>query len=392
MTKAIAVGLSIALSVGTAVAQPAKTPRPAPAPKTPTPTPTPAPKTPAPTPAPDAKPDTKTTEKAGTDETLQTGGDERPWAKGVSADQKTAALRAFHEGNVQLNDGLFVKAVEQYRIALKQWDHPAVHYNLALALLNLDQPIEVYDSLQKAIQFGPAPLEKEKYEHAKEYMLLVEKQLANIDVSCAKPGAKVSIDGKEVFTAPGSFKGRVRIGKHTFVAEKPGYATGLDAPFIGPNETFRIELKLYTADELTRYKRKWDKTWVPYTVIGTGVVVGLIAGALELSAKSSYKDFDTAVARCSSDTGSNGGCDVTSPNIASLRDSGDAKRTMGYVGYGVAGAAIVTGAVLVYLNRSQAYQISSDDYRREQLHKETPVTVTPIVAPDMAGAMVFGHF
>ncbi len=371
MIKAIVVGLGVALSVGTARAQPASTNAP----------------------APDAKPaETKTTEKAGVDESLQTGGDERPWARGVSAEQKAAALKAFHEGNLQLNDGLFVKAVEQYRTALEHWDHPAVHYNLALALLNLDQPIEVYDSLEKAIQFGPAPLEKEKYEHAKEYMLLVEKQLAFIDVSCAKAGARVAIDGKEVFTAPGSYKARVRIGKHTFVAEKPGYATGLDAPFIGPGETFRIELKLYTADELTRYKRAWNRTWIPYTVIGGGVLVGLVAGVLEASASSSYRDFDARIARCNAATGSNGGCDVHSPDIAALRGSGDTKRTLGYVGYGVAGAAVVTGAALVYLNRNQAYQISSDDYRREQLRRPSPVTVTPIVAPDLAGAMVLGQF
>lgn len=383
MIKAIAVGLSIALSFGTAVAQPAKAP------------PTPAPK-PAPPPEakpPEAKPDTKTTEKAGADESLQAGGDEqRPWAKGVTMEEKKAAYKLFHEGNVQLNDGLFMKAVELYRSALTHWDHPAVHYNLALALLNLDQPIEVFDSLNKAIEYGPAPLEKEKYEHAKEYMMLVEKQLANIDVSCSKAGAKVTIDGKEVFTGPGSYKARVRIGKHTFVAEKPGYATGLDAPFIGPGETFRIELKLYTADELTRYKRKWHRTWAPYTVIGGGVFFGLIASALELSAKASYKDFDTQVAKCNSDTGTNAGCDVNSPNLAGLRDNGDSMRTLGFVGYGIAGAAIVTGITLIYLNRNQSYQISSDDYRREQLHKATPVTVTPIVAPDMAGAMVFGSF
>ena len=87
-------------------------------------------------------------------------------------------------------------------------------------------------------------------------------------MSCQKDGAKVSVDGKEVFTVekgkPNIFKGRVPIGKHTFVAEKPGYATPVDAPFIDPGETFRIELKLYTAEELTRYKRRWkERTWVP---------------------------------------------------------------------------------------------------------------------------------
>ena len=382
MTKAIAVGLGLMLSIGTASAQ-----APAPAP-----TPTPAP---APAPAPGGG----TPEKAGSNESLNNGAGERPWARGVSDADQALAVTSFREGNVQLNDGLFVQAAELYREALTHWDHPAIRYNLALALLNLDQPIEVYENLQKATQYGPAPLEKDKFEHAKEYMLLIEKQIATIEVSCQKLGAKVSVDGKEVFTVqpgqPNTFKQRVRIGKHTFVAEKPGYATGLDAPFIGPGETFRIELKLYTAEELTRYKHRWNAKWMPYAVIGGGVLAGGIALALEASASSSYNDFDAKVAKCSADAGNNMGCDLHAAGLTSLRDSGDTKRTLGYVGYGLAGAAVATGAVLLYLNRETSYQISSDDYRREQLAKDRQgqkVTITPIISSDMAGAMVFSSF
>src|SRR5262245_13867097 len=103
-----------------------------------------------------------TTEKAGTNEGLGQGGDQRPWAVGVPVDRQNGALKAFQDGNVALNDGLFPNAVERYREALKSWDHPAIHYNMALALMNLDQPIEVEDSLKKAIKYDAAPLEKDK--------------------------------------------------------------------------------------------------------------------------------------------------------------------------------------------------------------------------------------
>jgi len=377
-SRVIAVALGMVLSAGTVFAQPA-----------PAPAPTPASTDPAPAPAEPPKP--------GKDESLQQGaGDERPWAAGVTPENQQIALRLFREGNQHHNDGLFVKAVELYREALKHWAHPAIHYNMALSLTNLDQPIEVEASLQASIKFGPAPLEKGKFEHAKQSLLLIEKQLATIEVSCQKEGARVSIDNKEVFVvAPGQpnvYRARVKIGKHTFVAEKPGYATGLDAPFIGPGETFRIELKLYTAEELTRYKRRWKATWMPWTVIGAGVVAGVVGGALSMSAQSSYDEFDDKVSRCNDETGMNGGCMVT-PELTDIRDSGDSKRMLGYVGYGIAGAAVVTGAVLLYLNRSTAYQISSDEYRREQLEKDrAKVTVTPIVAPTMAGAMIESRF
>ncbi len=373
--------LCILLSAATVYAQPVPPPAPVPAPVPP----------PVPSPSPP--------EKGTSNESLHEGGDARPWAAGVTPENQKKALEMFREGNQAHNDGLFAKAVEIYRAALKFWDHPAIHYNMALSLTNLEKPIEVEAELQASIKFGAGPLEKGKFEHAKQSLLLIEQQLATIEVSCQKEGARVSIDNKEVFVVaagkPNVYKARVRIGKHTFVAEKPGYATGLDAPFIGPGETFRIELKLYTAEELTRYSRRWKAKWMPYAVMGGGVVAGAVGFALARSAQSSYDDFDTAVRKCNEQLGPNGGCMTNDANL-DLRDSGDSKKTAAYIGYGIAGAAIVTGGVLLYLNRSQAYQISSDDYRREQLEKERAgakqITVTPVVSPDMAGAMVFGRF
>lgn len=328
--------------------------------------------------------DKKPSEQAGTDESLQNGGDNRPWAAGVSDAEQKAALQLFHDGNIALNQGLFAQASEKYREALKHWNHPAIHYNLALAQMQVDQPIEAADNLEDAIKYGEAPLQsKDKFDHAKDYLLLLEKQIASVEVSCDKPGAKVSVDGKDVFVAPGKFATRVRIGKHTFVAEKQGYTTRINAPFIGPGEKFRIELKLYTAEELTRYHRRWDATWMPYAVIGGGVLVGAIGGLFEISARSSYSDYDMKVAACSMN---NSGCPASS-ELTDLKKSGDGKQTLAYVGYGVGLGAIAAGVTLAILNRPQGYQIRPEDLQGEQ-----QVSIQPIVTPTMAGAMVQGHF
>jgi hypothetical protein len=408
MTKVLAVGLGLVLSTGVVHAQAKKAPKKAAKP----PASTPAPAAPATTPAPDpatpdvitdarpgqpdavsssyvapsndpAKPN-KTDEKAGTNESLEKTST-NPWVAGVTPEEQQAALRLFREGNSQLNDGLFVSAVNKYRDALKHWNHPAIHYNLSLALLNLDQPIEVYDELNKALQYGAAPLEKDKYDHAKEYLLLVEKQLADVEVSCDKIGAKVSVDGKEVFIAPGKFSQKVRVGKHTFYADKQGYNARITAPYIGPGEKFRIELKLYTAEELTRYRRKWDNTWFPYVVVGAGALVAGGGALFEHLAQSDYDKYNAKVGACNT---SSAGCSIKTPGIQSLHDSGDTKRTIGFIGYGVGAAAAVTGAVLLYVNRREPYQISA-----EQLNA-TPggVAVAPLVSPDAVGASVMGHF
>jgi hypothetical protein len=427
--KALVLGLGLVLGAGVVSAQPAQpkktaTPKkkaPAAAPKAgdqpaatpatpdspaqpaaPTPAPVAAPATPAPA-APPAVPSPataagsrakpapmKTDEKAGANEALQRN---KAGYKNVSKTDEDCANRAFHQGNDMLNNGLFAPAVARYREALRCWDHPGIHYNLALALINLDQPIEVYEQLNEAIKYGADPLDEGKFEHAKEYLKLVAGLLADIEVSCDKPGAKIAVDGKEVFVAPGSYKAKVRVGKHTFYGDKEGYNARVNAPFIGPGETFRIELKLYTAEELTRYRRRWDKEWMPYTVIGAGALVGLIGGGMELLASSNYKDLNAAVAKCNTPTA---GCKIEdNQNLVDMRKSGDTKRTLGYVGYGVAGATIATGALLAYLNRRTPYQVRPEDLEGEQdkgQDKPPAVSFTPVVSPGMTGALVQGHF
>ena len=94
---------------------------------------------------------------------------DRPWAKGVSESDQRRALELFGKGNGLLKDSLFVQAAAQYRAALKSWDHPAIHYNLVLALLNLDQPVEVLQHLEAAMRYGAAPLDADKFNQARAY-------------------------------------------------------------------------------------------------------------------------------------------------------------------------------------------------------------------------------
>jgi hypothetical protein len=128
---------------------------------------------------------------------------------------------------------------------------------------------------------------------------------------------------------------------------------------------------------------------MPYAVIAGGAALGIAGGALELSANSSYNSFDEAVARCV-ETSSNMAC---SEDLASMRDSGDTKKTLGYIAYGVAGAAVITGAVLLYLNRETSYQITADEYRRELRDAQNPsASIAPLVGPGVGGVMVHGSF
>jgi hypothetical protein len=338
----------------------------------------PVPITPVPAPAPVAPPPPDTLKKGDkvTDEDLakaragQTGtsADARPWARGVTKENQDKAIKIFEEANQHLRDSVFKLAAQRYREALKFWDHPAIHYNLALAMVNLDQPIEMHSALQKAIAYGPAPLEEDKFQRAKEYIKLVEAQLAQVDIACDSTGAEVLLDGQVLFTAPGAHKGLVRIGEHTVVARKQGYVATTLTQKLGSGETMRLNLKLFTDDELTRYKRPMSPV-IPWATIGGGVALLALGGFFHLQAKKGFDDFDDAIAEC-------GGC-VPSPAVSDLRSSAESKQTLAFVFYAVGALAVAGGGVLLYMSRPRPYRI---DPLADQ-----GVSLVPVVTPDGAG-------
>src|SRR5262249_49654092 len=163
-----------------------------------------------------------------------------------------AALKSFAEGNALILDGVYVKAAEKYREALGHWKHPAIYYNLALALVNLDKPVEMYEALQKAMAYGAAPIDEDRFKRAQGYSHRVEGQLSHVELTCDQPGAKVYLDGQELFTAPGQYTGLVITGEHTVVAKGEGFAPTQLSQKLAPRETMRLNVKLFTDDQLTR--------------------------------------------------------------------------------------------------------------------------------------------
>jgi len=312
--------------------------------------------------------------------------DQRPWAKGVSPDQQRTALSLFNEGNQLLRESIFPKAVEKYKEALAHWDHPAIHYNLALALVNLDKPVEMHASLVRAMAFGAPPLGEDKFARAKDFKLLVEKQLANVEYTVSVAGAKLIFDGEEVLTGPGTWSALVRAGEHQVAARAAGYVPTQLNPKLGGGETSRLELKLFTDAELTREKRKMP-VWVPYSVLGAGVVIAGVGALLHTSAKSSFEDYDKAVRECAA-ADPTGGCSMRTPTVLDLKSSAETSQTMAFTAYALGGIAVATGVALVVINRPSAYRI--DPFAEDA--KANGVAWTPLLGPDLAGLSAAGRF
>ncbi len=307
---------------------------------------------------------------------------EKAWEVGVSDEQQDAAEALYRQGNGLMRSSLFVKAADKYREAVAAWSHPVIHYNLALALMPLDQPIEVHANLEKAMAYGTCALQREELDQAIRYQALVEQQLTRIVVSCEEADARAFLDGKEVVACPGKHESLVRAGEHTITASKEGFETSASTRVFLGAKTEEVAVRLYRPEDLTRYKRRFDN-WLPYAVGGGGVAMVAIGGLLHASAKSSYDEFDAWSTSCEQETG--GGC-TPGPDEQGLRDSGDTKQAIAFVGYALGGVAIASGVTMLILNRPQPYRIDVEQQRRDV------AAVVPVIGKDSVGVQASFRF
>lgn len=306
---------------------------------------------------------------------------ERPWAKGVPKDKQARAIALFREGNSALKESLFPKAATTYREALQVWDHPAIHYNLALALVNLDQPIEVHEHLTAALKFGAAPLDDDKYQQAQRYLALIERQLTKVKVTCTFTGAQVKLDGRPLFVGPGSWEGQVRAGPHTLTASQEGLLSDERSVVLAGGDTQTFDLKVFRTEELTEYRQAFSSV-IPWSVLGAGVAALGAGVGVHLAARQGFTQYDDTVASCAA---SSGGSCPPSPDLQLARNSAASMQTGAYVLYGVGGAALATSAILFYVGRPVAYRKSVNVEAQK-------VTVVPFITPTSAGALAAIEF
>jgi hypothetical protein len=292
---------------------------------------------------------------------LEEGAD-KPWAAGISMEQRQAARDIFLAGNKLFNEALFGKAAEKYKQALALLPHPFIHYNLAVAQINLGQHLEAYRSLQSALQYGGEHLGQAKHEQAQRYLAMLEKQLARIEVVCGQPGARVTLDGGILFDGPGAHEELVYAGEHQLVATSAGRIPATERVVLAPGQRVRVELEPLLPGGMRR-ERRWA-AWKPWAVVGAGVAAGVVGGVAHWRAVHNYGAFgDELEARGCATPGEDGnefmGC-VGSAVAGEPGDSLGAARwqwRMAVGSYVAAGAAVTTGLVLVYLNRGRLVQV-----------------------------------
>jgi hypothetical protein len=296
---------------------------------------------------------------------------DRPWAAGIPQTVQDQALRIFKEGNALFAEGRHAEALARYRDALKVWDHPAIQYNAAVALINLDQPLTAYEHLEAGLRYGDAPLGAETYKQALLYKKLLAGQLAELEVNCEEAGAEVMLDGQVLFTAPGKAFRRLLPGAHSLVARKAGMLPTTRALQLSSGHQTSESVKLFTLASLpTRTVRRFA-VWKPWTVFAAGLAVALIGVPLIVDARNNFDTFDSEINRlCPS------GCTPSQlpTTVLDAQDRGRAENGAAIGMFAVGGAIAASGIVMLILNQPRLETI-----------KPPELSLAPLLGPGGGG-------
>lgn len=294
----------------------------------------------------------------------------------ASSEQKDEARVHFVAGNEHLRKAAFVDAVAAYRRALEHWQHPRIYYNLGVALINLDRPVEAHEAMTEALRHGVEPLGTELHEQASNYHKLLLQQVGEIEVTCDEPGTRVSMNGKTLFKGPGSYRGRVRVGGYQVIATNPGYLPAETLVTVLPGKQAKVTITMRSQADAVIERRRIERTWIPWAVVGVGGAMIAGGGAMHRQAFSMFRTADDEFAdKCPM------GCEDNAMPAQSSLSRMRRARWVQYTAlgsYAVGSAAVVAGLALAYLNQPEVTAIERSDAR-------TTLTVAPSVSPDGVG-------
>lgn len=274
----------------------------------------------------------------------------RPWADGVAEPEQAIALELYRAGNVEFAESRFAQALAKYREAIRHWDHPAIRFNMAVCLINLDQPLEAKDNLERSLAYGDGPLGVDLHSQGLTYRKLLDAQLAHVKIVCPSPATRVTLDGKLLFTGPGIAEQSLVPGEHQVVATRAEFLTASKALVLVAGK-----LTTYTIGPLepvvaTRAVRRWAP-WKPWAVLGSAGVPAVVGALSYLAARRNFTRYDQDIANeCMH------GCDpatlMTLPSrYRDEHERGKTEQVIAFSLFSVAGAVAVAGVVAVIANQ-----------------------------------------
>jgi tetratricopeptide (TPR) repeat protein len=273
--------------------------------------------------------------------------DTQPWRANVTQAQQDRAKVLLDEGNALFAENKIVEALAKYRLALAEWNHPAIHFNVVRCLIQLDRTLEAAEGLEHALKYGAEPLARDVYQEALNYQKLLAKQIGDVEITCSQTDVALTLDGQPLAACPSQTKRRVLPGRHQVVGKKAGFMTQTIEVVVAGADRQRVAVTLSPQTAGAKVVHRWP-IWLPWTVFGAGLLVGTTGLLFELRAIDNMNEYDDLVKRncalgCSGDT--------LPPDDQKRR--AQLQTVVGITLLSVGAATTIAAATMLYLNRGK---------------------------------------
>jgi tetratricopeptide (TPR) repeat protein len=142
-------------------------------------------------------------------------------------DPREAARVRFAQGLERAGQSDYEGALREFTAAYELSPHFAVLYNIGQSLIALGRPLEAVDTLSKYLRDGQEQVPPDRRLQAETQISLLQSLFAELTITTDRPGALISVDGREVGRTPLYQPLRLAAGTHAVsaVVEAPGGTT-----------------------------------------------------------------------------------------------------------------------------------------------------------------------
>jgi tetratricopeptide (TPR) repeat protein len=162
-------------------------------------------------------------------------------------DPREAARVRFAQGLERAGQSDYEAALREFTAAYELSPHFAVLYNIGQSLIALGRPVEAVDTLSKYLRDGQEQVPPDRRLQVETQISLLQSLFAELTITTDRPGALISVDGREVGRTPLYQPLRLAAGTHAVsaVVESPGGTTTINRTVtITPGERQVLSLDL----------------------------------------------------------------------------------------------------------------------------------------------------
>lgn len=299
----------------------------------------------------------------------QSESEQRPWHYGVSAENQADARALFKRGRAHHDEARFAVARDYYLQALERWDHPDIHFHLALVFQQLEQPLRVYRHIQRIHTWGKDALEPDQRTFLRDLeQTLMRDKLAVIAVQNDQPDSRISIDGVLVEHDDGQLREVVNPGRRVIEIYKVGYHPVISRLTLFPGQESTITARMSPRQRIVQ--PPWT-LWKPWVAVGAGVALGALGVGLQVRARNVVHTAQDELLSV---------CDYAlecQPGAGAHFNGARWQNGLGIGALIVGGLTTSMGLVAVWYNRTRIERVRD--------RKDNEVRTTPILAPDTVG-------